>query len=76
MLLHPACATNPAAVRAVQEATGQLILINGGKPHLSPSRTIHLFVSGHADAFRDDIKPRRFAALTARNSDPFGGDAA
>lgn len=35
VLLHPACTTNPAAVRAVQKATGRLIVLRGGKPRLA-----------------------------------------
>lgn len=35
VLLHPAAATNPDAVRAVQRATGCFILLQGGKPRLA-----------------------------------------
>lgn len=37
VLLHPACTTNPDAVRAVQQATGRLIVLRGGKPRLASS---------------------------------------
>lgn len=40
VLLHPACTTNPDAVKAVQQATGRFIVLEGGKPMLaSPAPT-------------------------------------
>lgn len=41
VLLHPACTTNPAAVRAVQQATGRLIVLRGGKPRLASTPLPH-----------------------------------
>lgn len=35
VLLHPACITNPDAVKAVQQATGRLIVLDGGRPRLA-----------------------------------------
>jgi len=32
--LHPAAATNPRTVASVQQATGQLIVLIGGRPQL------------------------------------------
>lgn len=32
--LHPTAATNPAAIASIQQATGQLIVLNGGRPQL------------------------------------------
>lgn len=32
--LHPAAATNPRTVASIQQATGQLIVLNGGRPQL------------------------------------------
>lgn len=33
--LHPAAASNPDAVRTVQQATGRLIVLAGGRPQLA-----------------------------------------
>lgn len=35
--LHPTAVTSPAAVQAVQQATGQLIALEGGRPRLKRS---------------------------------------
>ncbi|MDG9928510.1 MULTISPECIES: hypothetical protein [unclassified Pseudomonas] len=35
VLIHPACITNPDAVKAVQQATGRLIVLAGGRPRLA-----------------------------------------
>ncbi len=43
VLLHPAAATNPDAIRAVQQATGRLICIIGGRPQLKPAITLPAF---------------------------------
>lgn len=62
VLLHPTCITNPNAVRALQQATGQLVVINGGKLQLNkpfPANTL----SRHRSTDDDFV-------------DPFGGDAA
>jgi len=32
VFLHPAAATNPSIVARIQQATGQLIVLNGGRP--------------------------------------------
>jgi hypothetical protein len=32
--LHPAAATNPAVIATIQHATGQLIVLVGGRPQL------------------------------------------
>lgn len=32
--LHPAAASNPETIRTVQRATGQLIVLSGGRPQL------------------------------------------
>lgn len=32
--LHPAAASNPETIRTVQRATGQLIVLAGGRPQL------------------------------------------
>lgn len=33
--LHPAAASNPSIVRTIQRATGQLVVIAGGRPRLT-----------------------------------------
>lgn len=35
--LHPAAASNPSTVRSIQHATGQLVVIAGGRPRLAAS---------------------------------------
>ncbi|KAF1312720.1 hypothetical protein BLX42_01870 [Pseudomonas sp. SG-MS2] len=65
---HPACTTNPDAVRAVQQATGQLLIINRGKPQLH-------FASGSVNPFPASAMARRFLIATELGA-PFGGDAA
>lgn len=42
--LHPASASNPATVRSIQQATGQLVVITGTRTQLKPATT-------HADDF-------------------------
>ena len=37
--LHPASASNPATVRSIQQATGQLVVISCGRPILKPTAT-------------------------------------
>ena len=32
--LHPAAASNPAVIASIQQATGQLIVLAGGRPQL------------------------------------------
>ncbi|WP_177424336.1 hypothetical protein [Pseudomonas sp. MYb185] len=32
--VHPACTHSPAAVEAIQQRTGCLVVVGGGKPHL------------------------------------------
>lgn len=32
--LHPAAATNPVTIARIQQATGQLIVLSGGRPQL------------------------------------------
>ncbi|MHB0844733.1 hypothetical protein ACYCGP_18110 [Stutzerimonas nitrititolerans] len=34
VFLHPAAATNPRTVASIQQATGQLIVLAGGRPQL------------------------------------------
>jgi hypothetical protein len=35
--LHPACASKPATVLSIQQATGQLVVINGTRTQLKPT---------------------------------------
>lgn len=35
VLLHPTAVSNPDAVKAVQQATGRFIVLEGGKPMLA-----------------------------------------
>ena len=74
VLLHPACTTNPAAVRAVQQATGQLVVVNGGKAKLS--KTNFYFATGAVDAIPESDHSRRFLIADEFTTGPFGGDAA
>jgi len=37
--LHPASASNPATVRSIQQATGQLVVITCGRTLLKPATT-------------------------------------
>lgn len=76
VLLHPACTTNPAAVRAVQQATGQLVVVNGGKARLIQSQPLFLFVTGEKDFLPADKATRRFFVIDEIDNGPFGGDAA
>lgn len=41
--LHPAAASNPAVVSSIQQATGQLICITGGRPTLKQPSTAPVF---------------------------------
>ncbi len=68
VLPHPACTTNPDAVRAVQQATGQLLVINGGKPQL-------YFATGKTDPFSPGPHLRRFLIIDEHDS-LLGGDVA
>lgn len=74
VLLHPACTTNPAAVRAVQQATGQLIVLRGGKPQLAPEPNF-IFVASQPAFVPADIADRRYFVIDECDG-PFGGDAA
>lgn len=51
VLLHPACTTNPDAVRAVQQATGRFVVLVGGRPTLKQPQTL--------PAFEDLCSPRQ-----------------
>ncbi|AVO51234.1 hypothetical protein [Ectopseudomonas mendocina] len=74
VLLHPACTTNPAAVRAVQQATGQLIVLRGGKPQLAPEPNF-IFVVSQPAFVPAEIADRRFFVIDELDG-LFGGDAA
>lgn len=76
VLLHPACTTNPDAIRAVQQATGRLVVINGGKARLLQSQPLFLFATGEKDYLPAHIADRRFFIIDEIDTDPFGGDAA
>lgn len=41
--LHPAAASNPETIRTVQRATGQLIVLAGGRPQLKQQHTLPAF---------------------------------
>ncbi|MBK3797515.1 hypothetical protein CXF92_18650 [Pseudomonas sp. Choline-3u-10] len=41
--LHPAAATNPNTVASIQRATGQLIVLTGGRPQLKQQPTLPAF---------------------------------
>lgn len=43
VLLHPACTTNPDAIRAVQQATGRFVVLDGGRPTLKQPPTLPAF---------------------------------
>ena len=43
VLLHPACATKPDAIRAVQQATGRFVVLSGGRPTLKQPTTLPAF---------------------------------
>lgn len=43
VLLHPACTTNPDAIRAVQQATGRFVVLAGGRPRLKQPTTLPAF---------------------------------
>lgn len=65
---HPACTTSPDAVRSVQQATGLLLIINGGKPQLH-------FATGVVDPFPVSALAHRYL-IAAEIDAPLGGDAA
>ncbi|MDG9926140.1 MULTISPECIES: hypothetical protein [unclassified Pseudomonas] len=75
VLLHPACTNNPDAVRAVQQATGRLVVINGGKPQLQKPGATFFFVSGRQEYLSADLDCRRYFIVDELTG-PFGGDAA
>ncbi|WP_043309541.1 hypothetical protein [Pseudomonas sp. ML96] len=76
VLLHPAITHSPDAVRAVQQATGQLVVITGGKAQLhKPEATFH-FITGSADYLAAGNDNRRYFAVDEVTPGPFGGDAA
>lgn len=74
VLLHPACTTNPDAIRAVQQATGQLVVINGGKPQLCKPN--FYFATGEVEYLPTPAYLRRFLIADEPAPGPFGGDAA
>jgi len=76
VLLHPACTTNPDAIRAVQQATGRLVVINGGKARLLQSQPLFLFATGEKDYLPAHVANRRFFIINEIDTGPFGGDAA
>lgn len=76
VLLHPACTTNPDAIRAVQQATGRLVVINGGKARLLQSQPLFLFTTGAKDYLPAHVANRRFFIIDEIDTGPFGGDAA
>lgn len=76
VLLHPACTTNPDAIRAVQQATGRLVVINGGKARLLQSQPLFLFATGDKDYLPAHAAKRRFFIIDEIDTGPFGGDAA
>jgi len=40
VFVHPAAATNPSIVSSIQHATGQLIVLIGGRPQLKQRHTL------------------------------------
>lgn len=80
VLLHPACTSNPDAIRAVQQATGRLVVVNGGKaklldPELLKSPTLFIFASGAEDFLSAHVEGRRFF-IDECDTDPFDGGSA
>lgn len=83
VLLHPTATYNPDAIRAVQEATGGLIVINGGRAKLSCQpqedlaeelrRLAFRFATGHVDALPSHHADRRFR-IADRNTTPTTAD--
>ena len=43
VLLHPACTTSPDAIKAVQQATGRFVVLDGGRPTLKQTITLPAF---------------------------------
>ena len=41
--LHPAAASNPGHVRAIQQATGRFVVLEGGRPTLKQPQTLPVF---------------------------------
>lgn len=74
VFLHPAAASNPATVDSIQQATGQLVVITGGKPQLSKPNFV--FSTGDVEYLPTDNYLRRFLIADDPTTDPFGGDAA
>lgn len=75
VLLHPACTTNPAAVRAVQQATGRLIVLRGGKPQLAPEPNF-IFVTSQPTFVPAEIADRRYFVIDECDGPFDGGTAA
>lgn len=48
--LHPAAASNPGTVRSIQQATGQLVVINGTRTLLKPATPADAFGPFGGDA--------------------------
>ena len=48
--LHPACASKPATVLSIQQATGQLVVINGTRTQLKPTTPADAFGPFGGDA--------------------------
>lgn len=48
--LHPAAASNPGTVRSIQQATGQLVVINGTRIQLKPNTPADAFGPFGGDA--------------------------
>ena len=74
--LHPACASKPATVLSIQQATGQLVVINGGKARLLQSQPLFHLTTGEMDYLPAHVANRRFFILDESDTGPFGGDAA
>ena len=66
--LHPAAASNPATIRKIQEATGQLVVINCASPGRATLNLV--FSTGHPDPFPADISARRFTAFDQSRNAP------
>ena len=58
----------------LQQATGQLVVVNGGKAKLS--KTNFYFATGAVDAIPESDHSRRFLIADEFTTGPFGGDAA
>lgn len=75
VLLHPASSSNPDTIRAIQQATGQLVVIAGGKAQLQKPEPTFIFTSGSQDFLRSTNLDRRYFIVDELTG-PFGGDAA